>query len=62
MVTLTPIIAQQTGNLVGKEARRPITQITEIIGVGTHDYISHELPHLAEETEEFSRAGNGHHK
>ena len=51
LVTLTPIIALQTGNLV---AGRPIR---EIIGVGTHDHISQEIPQ-AEETLQFPRAGN----
>lgn len=55
LVTLTPIIALQTGNLV---AGRPITEIT---GLGTHDHISHKIP-PAEETLQFPRAGNGHHK
>lgn len=56
LVTLTPIIARQTGNLV---AGRPIKEITG--GVGTHDHISHKIP-PAEEAVQFPRAGNGHHK
>ena len=51
LVTLTPIIALQTGNLV---AGRPIR---EIIGLGTHDHISQGIP-PAEETLQFPRAGN----
>ena len=51
LVTLTPIIALQTGNLV---AGRPIR---EIIGVGTHDHNSQEIQ-PAEETLQFPRAGN----
>ena len=51
LVTLTPIIALQTGNLV---AGRPIT---EIIGRGTHDHISQGIP-PAEETLQFPRAAN----
>ena len=58
LVTLTPIIALQTGNLVAGRQGGPIK---EIIGVGTHDHISQGIP-PAEETLQFPRAGNGHHK
>ena len=42
LVTLTPIIALQTGNLVAGRQGGPIT---EIIGVGTHDHISQGVLH-----------------